>query len=327
MKTASRVLVADIAPQTQVDQAFRVLDKQHRTNRQGGLFLLLQLGDRSGAISGLRWNSSERLYESVKKGGFARVSGTAQLHNGTMQIIIGELQPLSPEEVDAEDFEVHNDREIEANWIELTKLLARVETPDLAAVVASVLEDSAVAGKLKLAPAGVKTHHAYPGGLVRHLIDLLRLADFVAERYPGIHRDLLLVGVLLHDLGKVEELSFEGELTYSDAGQLLGHLVQGVEILTRLETAAAANLGRPLDPALMMRLKHMVVSHHGQLDHGSPKVPMTLEAIALAHLDDMDAKLNAASEVIRADRNSDSDWTIFHPVLGRKLYKPSLQGG
>ena len=326
MSVSPRTPVVDIQPQTQVDQVFRVLDKQHRSNRQGGLYLLLQMGDRTGMISGLRWNSSERLYESIRKGDYVHISGGAQLHNGMMQIIIHVLQVVDAAEVDAEDFEAHDSRQIAAQWSQLGELLESVADPDLRAVVDAVLLSPTIAGRLQIAPAGVKTHHAYPGGLVRHLIDLLQLADFVATRYPAVHRELLLVGVLLHDLGKIDELAYEGELSYTDAGQLIGHLVQGVELLTRVADDAAEHLGRPVDANLLLRLKHMIVSHHGQLEHGSPKLPMTLEAIALAHLDDLDAKLNAAAETIRGDRNTDSPWTAYHPVLGKKLYKPSLEG-
>ena len=151
----------------------------------------------------------------------------------------------------------------------------------------------------------------------------MRLGASCAAQYPELDRDLLLAAALVHDLGKTEELAFENELTYSDPGQLLGHLVQGVVILERI-AGDLSKSGVELDGGKLLRLEHIVVSHHGSLEHGSPKVPMTMEAIAFHYLDEMDAKLNAAKEQIVQDRSGDA-WTPFHPLLGRKLYKPSLR--
>ena len=136
---------------------------------------------------------------------------------------------------------------------------------------------------------------------------------------------MLLVGVFLHDLGKLEELTYDGDLGYSDPGQMLGHLVQGAIEVERRSLQILRETGQAIPEDVLWRLQHMIVSHHGQLDHGSPKVPMTIEAIVLHYIDDMDAKVNAATELIESDRNTDSQWTAFHPVMGRKLYKPSVR--
>ncbi len=324
MKLAPRTYVADIQPQTQIRQVFRVLDKQHRANRQGSMYLLLQLADRTGVISGIRWNSDQRIYESFQKGDYLQVSGGSQLHNGVLQIIIHDLEWVDASQIDLADFQSNDPALIENNWNELTSLFECLVDSDMRAVANQVFTSPKIADRLKIAPAGVKTHHASPGGLVQHLIDLTKLATFVASQYTAINKDLFLVGVLLHDLGKIDELLFEGELTYSDSGQLLGHLVQGVELVNEIASNVKQSTGHEIDAAKLLRLKHMIVSHHGLLEHGSPKVPMTIEAIALSHIDDLDAKMNAAIETIRNDRNNDSDWTAFHPVLGKKLYKPSV---
>jgi 3'-5' exoribonuclease len=316
--------VADIRPQSQIRQVFRVLDKQHRANRQGSMYLLLQLADKTGVISGIRWNSDQRIYDSFQKGDFLSVSGASQLHNGLLQLIVHDLEWVDASQIDPADFLANDPEMIERNWQTLQELFSDITDPDLQQITNAIFNTASIADRLKLAPAGVKTHHAYPGGLVQHLIDLTHLAKFVAGHYPALHRDLLLSGVLVHDIGKIDELLFEGELTYSNSGQLLGHLVQGVEIVNQIAANVQQQSGKEIDPEILLRLKHMIVSHHGLLEHGSPKVPMTMEAIALSHIDDLDAKLNAAAETIRADRNSDSPWTAFLPVLGKKLFKPSL---
>ncbi len=320
-----RQYIAGLQARDQVDEIYRVVDKQVRANRQGADYLLLQLMDRTGQISGLRWNAGQAVYETFAKGDYLRVVGTTQLHNGMLQLIVQDFQVVPTAKVNLEDFATSNPGQIDTWFQELRERLTTLSNPDLARLMADYFADESLTSKLRRAPAGVKTHHAYEGGLLRHVLDLVRIADVVAPHYPQLDRDLLLAGVFLHDLGKLEELSFDGELTYSDAGQLLGHLVQGVVELQTRAHRIASTTAQPIPSQLILRLQHMIASHHGQLDHGSPKVPMTIEAIVLHFLDDMDAKVNAATELIESDRNSDSVWTAFHPTLGRKLFKPSLK--
>lgn len=320
-----RQFVNQLQPRDSIDEIFRVADKQLRANRQGNDYILLQLNDRSGQISGLRWNANQALYESFQRGDFLRIIGTAQLHNGNMQIIVQDFECVPAEAVNIADFSLSDPAELEQNWQELAGRLRSFTNPHLRRLAESYLSDERLVGRLRRAPAGVKTHHAYEGGLLRHLVDLMRLAAAVAPAYPQLDAEMLLMGVFLHDLGKLDELSFDGELTYSDSGQLIGHLVQGVVELEKRAAELAKSPGGELPGEIIMRLAHMIVSHHGHLEHGSPKVPMTLEAIVLHYLDDMDAKVNAATEIMRADRNSDSPWTGFQAILGRKLYKPSCK--
>jgi 3'-5' exoribonuclease len=319
-----RQFIADIQPRDNIDEIFRVADKQVRANRQGNDYILIQLMDRSGQISGLRWNAGQAIYETFQKGDFLRVLGVAQLHNGTLQIIIQDFAPVPASQIDVADFEKTNPNELAQLLTELSRILGSIGNSHLLRLIESYLSDETLMAKLRRAPAGIKTHHAYEGGLLKHIVDLLKIAESVAPHYPQVDRDLLLIGVFLHDIGKLDELSYEGELSYTDSGQLIGHLVQGVvELDRRLQRFEQA--GAPLPEQLIWRLQHMIVSHHGYLEHGSPKVPMTIEAIVLAYIDDMDAKINQATELIQSDRNSDSAWTGFHPSLGRKLFKPSAQ--
>ncbi len=321
-----RQFINTIQPQTSIDEVFRVTDKQHRANRQGNMYLLMQLSDRTGTISGMRWNADARIYESFQKGDFLRVQGAAQLHNGQLQLIVNQFQLVDPQELDPKEFDRLDRVHVDQLWTELAAIIETIKNSQLKVIAEAFYRDPNIERLFKIAPAGVKAHHAHPGGLLTHVLELMRLASLVAARYDHIDRDLLLLGTMLHDIGKLEELSFEGELTYSDPGQLVGHLVQGVQMLDRKIVEVEKELGVSIDKQLVWRLQHMIVSHHGSLEHGSPRVPMTLEAIVLHYLDDMDAKVNAVTEAIRADRNSDSPWTAFHPTLGRKLYKPSDQG-
>ena len=319
----TRVFINQIQPQSAIDEVFRVSDKQHRANRQGNMYLLLQLTDRSGAISGMRWNADARMYESFQKGDFLRIQGAAQLHNGQLQLIVNQFQLVDPSTIKPEDFDQLDRDKVDRLWSELLTLIESLESLEAKAIAMAFYNDSEIARKFRLAPAGIKAHHAHAGGLLEHVVELMQIAALLASRYVQIDRDLLLVGAMLHDIGKLEELVFEDEMTYSDPGQLIGHLVQGVQMLDRKIPIAESAIGSAIDQKFIWRLQHLIVSHHGQLEYGSPRVPQTLEAIVLHSIDDMDAKVNAATEWIRADRNVDTPWTSFNPTIGRKFYKPS----
>jgi 3'-5' exoribonuclease len=315
-----KLFVSEIQPQMQVDSAFRIADRQLRANRQGNLYLLMQLQDRTGVISGMRWNADEKLAERFVKGSYVQVQGASQLHNGILQLIVNQIQLVDEKALDPADFDSGNRVDVERLWTTLGELIATISNETVRKIAESFYSDPVIAKSFCLAPAGIKTHHAYPGGLLEHVVSLMGLADRVSSHYSVLNRDLMLAGAMLHDIGKLEELLFEGELSYSDAGQLLGHLVQGVQMLdAKVRELIAA--GVTVDSSLVLRLQHIIVSHHGYLEHGSPKVPMTIEALAFHYLDEMDAKLNAALALVESDRTRDA-WTTYNPTLGRKILKP-----
>jgi 3'-5' exoribonuclease len=183
------------------------------------------------------------------------------------------------------------------------------------------LVDDQFMAKFSRAPAGVKNHHAYVGGLLHHVVNLMEVVIRVACCYPAIDADLLLMGAFVHDLGKIDELCYDRGFSYSDEGQLIGHLVMGVALLEAKVAEAERFTGEPVPAETVLRLKHMIVSHHGQYEFGSPKLPMTLEAVALHHLDNLDAKVHSFQQQMRDDPNVESPWTSFNHNLGRKLFK------
>ena len=320
--SSARQYIAELLPQIQVDAVFKIADRQLRSNRQGNPYLLLQLQDRSGMISAMRWNADERLCERFPKGTFARIQGMTQLHNGNLQIIVNQMHNVDSDLVALEEFDALDRNQVTAHWETLNGLVDSLNDPSVSAICKEILSDDSISKRLQIAPAGTKTHHAYPGGLLEHIVSLMQLCEFASRHYRQVDRDLLMAAALVHDLAKIEELSFENELNYTDSGQLLGHLVQGVVMLDALANRLKAK-GVAIDPQKLLRLQHIVVSHHGTLDHGSPKVPMTLEALVFHYLDEMDAKLNTAQELISQDRSTDG-WTPFHPTLARRLFKASL---
>jgi 3'-5' exoribonuclease len=316
-----KLFVNEIQPQMQVDETFRIADRQLRANRQGNLYLLMQLQDRTGVISGMRWNADEKLAERFNKGTYVRVQGASQLHNGVLQLIVNQIVLVEETTLDPADFDAGNRVDADMLWIRLGELIESMTNETARQVAKCFYQDPKIEQLIRIAPAGIKAHHAYPGGLLEHVVSLMELSDQTSTHYTVLNRDELMLGAMLHDIGKLEELLFEGELSYSDPGQLLGHLVQGIQMLDR-KIAEIQATGSTLDPALILRVQHIIVSHHGCLEHGSPKIPMTLEALAFHYLDEMDAKLNAAMALIDSDRTRDA-WTTFNPTLGRKILKPT----
>ena len=250
--------------------------------------------------------------------------GKTQVFQGSLQIILNHLEVVDPTQVQSEDFLPQSTQSIAKLLARLKEVLLALENPHLRALVECFLIDDDFVRKFTTAPAGIKNHHAYQGGLIEHVVNLLNVAGRITEFYPELDRDLLLAGIFLHDIGKVDELSYERAFAYTDEGQLVGHLVMGVEMLAARAARATELTGEPFPPELLLRLKHMIVSHHGSYEFGSPKLPMTLEAIALHYLDNLDAKLHTFSREIRDDPGRFSSWTPFQQSLGRRLFKGTV---
>lgn len=318
---ASRKFVTELGPQASVEQVFLATQKQLRPNRNGQLYLQVELADKSGSITGRLWNASDEDFESFDEGDYVRVEGTTQLYSGTLQLIIAAIGRVDPRTVNESDFLVLSSADIERLAAEMTTLLGTIRSQPLHALAHEVLADAELMRAYKRSPAGIKHHHAYAGGLLDHVVNLLRLADRVAPLYPALDRDLLLVGVLFHDIGKVVELESERGFSYTDAGQLLGHVLLGLEIVDEKVAAVEARTGAPFDHELAIRVKHMVASHHGQYEFGAPKLPMTLEAMALHHLDHLDAKMAGVVQLLQNEASMDGGWTQYQQSQGRKFFR------
>jgi 3'-5' exoribonuclease len=318
-----RRFVNQLSDQESVDEIYRVNHKQLRPNRNGDLYLQVDLADRTGTISALLWNADDALYRSFDVGEYVRVRGTAQIYNGAMQVLANHVSRARSPDVNEDDFFPLAPKAIDQLARQLTAALRRIANPHLAALAESFLVDEEFMRKFARAPAGIKNHHAYHGGLLEHVVTMLDLADKVAQCYPAIDRDLLTMGVFLHDAGKIDELEYEKAFTYTDEGQLIGHLVIAVGFLEAKLREAEQLSGEPFPKEIELRVKHMIVSHHGEYEYGSPKLPMTLEAIALTYLDNLDAKLHSFQQLIHDDPNVEGNFTTYNQNLRRKLYKGS----
>ena len=310
-----------IGHQETIDQVFMVGEKQLRPNRNGNLYLQFEVSDRTGSIDARMWNASEAVYKSFANGDYVRVEGTTQLFQGAVQLIASRVTKIDPGEVCADDFTPLPAVAVDKLIVRLAEILRGMTDPHLRNLAECFLLDEPLMARFARAPAGVKNHHAYHGGLLEHVVNLMEVVVRISPCYPQINRDLLLMGAFLHDMGKVDELAYERELAYTDEGQLIGHLVMAVGMLDAKVAEAEKLAGEPIPAETVLRLKHMLVSHHGKYEFGSPKLPMTLEAVALYCLDNLDAKVNAFQQLLRDDPNVDSPWTGFHANLSRKLFK------
>ncbi|MEM0926070.1 MAG: HD domain-containing protein [Planctomycetota bacterium] len=318
-----RTAIAELSEGSSFSQPFRLADKQIRVNRQGSKYLLLKLSDRTGTIVAMMWNAEDSDFESLTRGGFVHCVGRTQVHQGALQIILTSISDTSDALIDLAEFDRFDSAAAEASLNEIRQILGSLRNVHLRELGKSFFENEDFVNRFRIASAAVSNHHAYPGGLLRHTLDLMQLCQLIGPRYAKLDVDRLTFGAFLHDLGKIEEISSEGDLSYTDRGQLVGHLVIGVEMLSDAIERYEHDSGTDFPRELRLHLEHMIVSHHGQLEFGSPRVPATLEAVALHHIDNLDAKLVWFDSLIDSDLTSDGNWTNYIPAIGRKLWKSS----
>jgi len=324
----TRRYVDKLADGDNVEEIFLVNDKQLRANRNGNLYLQMDLADRTGIINARMWNAGDAIFRSFEVGEFLQVKGKVQLFQGALQVIVNQIERVDADKIglDLADFLPHTSENILKLEERLRGTLLRLTNPHLRALAECFLMDEEFLQAYRRCPAGVRVHHAYVGGLLEHVVTLLDAAERLLPLYPKLDRDLLLMGVFLHDVGKVRELTYTRTFGYSDEGQLVGHLVIGVEMLNEKAARVPDLTGEPFPPELLLRLKHMIVSHHGSYEFGSPKLPMTPEAIALHYLDNFDAKVHLFTRDIGEVRGQASAWTPFNQSLQRRLFKGAGDG-
>jgi 3'-5' exoribonuclease len=311
-----KTYVADLLPGTSITASFLVRAKERKTARNGSAYLDLELQDSTGIIKAKVWDS-DHLQSEFEVDDIVRVSGGVELYQGTPQLSVRKIVKCSEEEIHLPDFLPHGAQDPDALFERLLNRIQRMESAPLRALLLGVFEDPDIARKFKLAPAATLYHHAYLGGLLEHVSSLLELGDRVCDHYPSLERELVLAGLMLHDLGKTQELSFSRHFAYTTRGHLVGHINIGLEIVWE-----KMRLVPDFPGDLKERLEHIILSHHGKLEFGSPKEPMFMEALVVNYLDDLDSKLAAIRGQYEADKNHPGDWTTRNRALGRELLKP-----
>jgi len=314
-------MIEDYRSGQPVDEVFLVSQNELKAARTGSLYLQLTFADRSGSIPGRFWDASETLHNSFAVDDFVRVNGKTDMYQGDLQIIVRSITRLDPDGLDLSDFLPASDQNPDAMLKELADIMAQIEDPHLSGLIRLFLADEALCDKLRKTPAATEFHHAYLGGLLEHTLSLARLGLHVLDHYPQLDRDLFLAGIFLHDIGKTRELSYARTFQYTDEGNLIGHLAIGVLMI---EEKARQMDGFPEEQLNV--LCHIVLSHHGEYEYGSPKLPSTIESVALHYLDNLDAKIQCFAKAIAEDRNTDSRWTDYVRGFRRKLYKGRDRG-
>lgn len=308
------------------DEVFAVRSKDLRTTTQGGLYIHAVLVDRTGQLVARQWQASEETYKQMPDGGFMRFTGRVENYKGNLQFIIDGMRLADRESYDIADFLPATQRDIDEMWKRVVEILGSIKHPDLAALSQEFLADEELMAGFRSAPAAAVMHHAYIGGLLEHTLNVLELAVRVIPLYPKLSLDLVLLGVFLHDMGKLKELTHETTIGYSDEGQLVGHIAMAVVWIDRKTREVGAKRGAPFPDDLRTVLQHIVLSHHGKYEFGSPKLPATPEAVAIHYLDNLDAKVQMFLSEIEGDANPASHWTNFNRALETKVYKPSVTG-
>ncbi|PLY04166.1 MAG: HD family phosphohydrolase [Desulfuromonas sp.] len=315
------IYVENIRERDWVESVFLVREKITATAKNGKPYLTLKLMDRSGEVEGRVWDNVEALSATFDRDDFVQVSAKASVYLGKMQLVVQKLVRLDEKLVDLRDFLPVATRSLDGMIVEFRELIASLANPHLRALMEAFLEDQDFMQAFCRAPAAKSMHHVYLGGLLDHSLSVAQLAHDVSSHYPEVDRDLLVVGALLHDIGKVAELRYSRSFEYTDAGKLLGHIVMGVELVE--EKIRELNDFPTLTGTL---LKHLLLSHHGQYEYGSPKRPKTLEAVVLNFIDDLDSKINGISSYLQKENTEYGQWTGYHRLYERYFYRPAGQG-
>ena len=297
-----------------ITSTFVVVTKQIKPKKSGEPYLALTLGDRSGQLEAKMWDNVEEVLEAFEQDDFLKIKGLINKYKQRFQLTVHKLRKLGDAEIDFADYLPKTTKDIDELWQTLTNFVAGFENPYLKALVQAFMADPEISAAYRNAPAAKTLHHAYIGGLLDHVVSLFRSCDLMCKNYPQINRDLLLTGAFLHDIGKIHELTYNRSFSYTTRGQLLGHMIIELEML---QAKLASLPGFPEE--LKTMVEHLIISHHGQYDFGSPKLPMFPEALMLHYLDDLDSKMEAMRAQFEREASLDSPWTSYNPSLGRPL--------
>ena len=320
MTNQDRRWVEQITPPERVDQVFLISQPQLRTTTRGDFYIAAYLSDRSGKINGRMWQASEAIFNSLPTAGFVRVKGNAELYQNSTQMVINAIQPVDVSEVQLEDFLPRTQKDVEAMFARVTEILREVKNEHLQNLAQAFLTDDRLMESFKKSPAAMVLHHAYLGGLLEHTVSLLELGVRALPNYPDLDGDLVIMGLFLHDIGKTRELDCDISFKYSDQGQLLGHIVQGILMIEAKIQKVEQTSQKTFPKVLKDSLLHIVASHHGTREFGSPTMPATPEAFAVHHMDNLDSKINLALENIAKD-NGPGRWTPYVRAVEMPLYK------
>ena len=308
--------VNELRAEQTINAPFLVHVKDVRQKKTGDPYLSLTLADRTGELDAKMWDNAAEVLDTFDRDDFIKVKGLVQVFQNRLQLTIHKLQKLEDSEVAFADYFPASKRDPAVMEAELHAVVGSIGNPHLKALLESIFGDTAIMAAFRIAPAAKSIHHAFLSGLIEHVLSMVQVARFCAGHYSDIDTDLVLTGVLLHDIGKIQELVYARTFGYSDEGQMIGHIVMGVKML---DEKARAIHGFP--PKLLTLVEHLILSHHGTLEWGSPKVPVVPEALLLHHVDNLDSKMEAMRQTVERDQKIEGVWTAYNPALERMVLK------
>ena len=319
--TTERIYINQLASGNMVDQTFVVREKELRTTKAGGLFINLKLGDKTGDISAKMWQANEALFNSIPHEGFLQVKGRVEEYRGFNQLVVEAFRPWSKEHVNLEEFVATSPFDIEKMWEKMHTILLSVKNKYLHLLIKKFLEDSKFIHAYKTSPAAAAMHQPYMGGLLEHSLNIVVACENLLPLYKHLNRDLLITAAFLHDAGKSLELTTGLNIHYTDQGILLGHISIINSIIQEKILLIEQELGETFPKQISTILQHIILSHHGQYEYGSPKLPAIPEAFFLHYLDNLDAKMYMTKHAIEQDMDLNSHFTNYIRALETRIYK------
>jgi 3'-5' exoribonuclease len=312
-----------IEPGETINDIYMVRDPILRSTTRGDLYIAMYLLDRSGQLNGRMWQATETIYKALPKPGFVHIQGRSELYQNNLQIIINNISVVDVDKVCIDDFLAKTKKDVKKMFEEVREMVKQIQNPQLKAITEEFLADGELMEEFCNAPGGMKLHHNYIGGLLEHVHNMLKVAVAILPLYPNVQADLVLTGIFLHDIGKTEELSYDMAFSYTDSGQLIGHIVKSLLMVNKKVDALRAR-GIQIEQEIVDTLGHIILSHHGEYEYGSPKLPAMPEAFMVYYIDDLDAKLNLVESTIEEEQ-SDSNWTAWKNALQTRLYRKRLE--
>lgn len=309
--------VSELEPNQVISAIFLVQSKDIRQKKSGEPYLSLVLGDRTGDVEAKMWDNVSEVMHTFERDDFVKVKGLYQIYQNRPQLTLHKIAKMDEREVDFSDYFPASARNPEEMFAELCGIVAGIQNPHLRGLLELIFADERIAGLYKIAPAAKVVHHAYLSGLIEHVLSVCKLAKLTCAHYgSAVDQDLVLAGAILHDIGKIDELAFDRGFGYTNDGQLLGHIIIGVQMI-----GDKLRLLPDFPQKLRTLLEHMILSHHGELEYGSPKVPLFAEAMLLHHLDNLDSKMECMRALVEKDRHYEGCWTSYSSSLDRAVLK------
>ncbi len=310
-----KLFVKDLEPDPAITGFFLVHEKEVRNTANGKPYLRMELGDRTGTVEARMWDQFDALAKEVRRDDFIKVQGRVEIYRNKPQLTLQQFRVAKPEEIDLGDFLPRTAYDVEELYTQVLGNIEEMKNPWLKKLASKILTDPNNVARFKRAPAAKVMHHAYIGGLIEHVVGLCGLAKQIAAHYPELDLDLLLTAALLHDVGKLDELCYERAVSYTAEGQLLGHIVMELETVSKEMDAIEGFPER-----LKTVVQHILISHHGEYEFGSPKLPMIREALAFHYMDDLDSKMGAIRAALAVD-SGEPEWSAYSGALGRKFLR------